>query len=86
VKDQGIGISPEKLPSLLRPFTRGTDSMEYNYEGIGLDLYSDKVIVDKLGGKISITSQLNKGTTVNVSIPINRAAQKGSSAIAVNTA
>ncbi|MCX6729553.1 MAG: ATP-binding protein [Candidatus Saccharibacteria bacterium] len=84
VKDQGIGISPEKLPSLLRPFTRGTDSMQYNYEGIGLDLYSDKVIVDKLGGKISITSQLNKGTTVNVSIPINRSKAQGSSATVLN--
>lgn len=84
VKDQGIGISPEKLPSLLRPFTRGTDSMQYNYEGIGLDLYSDKVIVDKLGGKISITSQLNKGTTVNVSIPIIRSSAQGSSATVLN--
>jgi signal transduction histidine kinase len=84
VKDQGIGISPEKLPSLLRPFTRGTDSMQYNYEGIGLDLYSDKVIVDKLGGKISITSQLNKGTTVNVSIPINRSKAQGASATVLN--
>jgi|GEM_PF-2370489 len=85
VKDQGIGISKEKLPSLLRPFTRGTDSMQYNYEGIGLDLYADKVIVDKLGGKMTITSQLNKGTTVSISIPINRASAKGASAIAVNT-
>jgi signal transduction histidine kinase len=85
VKDQGIGISKEKLPSLLRPFTRGTDSMQYNYEGIGLDLYADKVIVDKLGGKMTITSQLNKGTTVSISIPINRASTKGASAIAVNT-
>jgi len=84
VKDQGIGISPEKLPSLLRPFTRGTDSMQYNYEGIGLDLYSDKVIVDKLGGKISITSQLNKGTTVNVSIPTNRSKAQGASATVLN--
>ena len=86
VKDQGIGISSDKLPSLLRPFTRGTDSMQYNYEGIGLDLYADKVIIDKLGGKISITSQLNKGTTVIVALPLNRAPAKGASAIAINTA
>lgn len=71
VSDKGVGISEHKLPSLLKPFTRGTDSMQYNYEGVGLGLYSDKVIVDKLGGTISITSKLGKGTTTVVTIPSN---------------
>ena len=71
VSDKGAGISEHKLPSLLKPFSRGTDSMQYNYEGIGLGLYTDKIIVDKLGGNISITSKLGEGTTTTVSIPAN---------------
>jgi len=69
VTDKGVGISEHKLPSLLKPFSRGTDSMQYNYEGVGLGLYADKIIVDKLGGTISITSKLGEGTTTTVAIP-----------------
>ncbi|MCX6727608.1 MAG: ATP-binding protein [Candidatus Saccharibacteria bacterium] len=69
VSDTGSGISEHKLPSLLKPFTRGTDSMQYNHEGLGLGLYSNKVIVDKLGGTIRIDSKVGKGTTVTVTVP-----------------
>jgi signal transduction histidine kinase len=69
VTDNGIGISENKLPSLLKPFSRGTDSMQYNYEGIGLGLYTNKIITDKLGGSISISSKLGTGTTTTVTIP-----------------
>ncbi len=71
VSDNGIGISENKLPSLLKPFSRGTESMEYNYEGLGLGLYTDKVIIDKLGGKISISSKLGQGTVVTISLPMS---------------
>jgi hypothetical protein len=69
VTDSGEGISKDKLPSLLEPFSRGTDSMEYNYAGIGLSLYTDKIIVNKLGGTIKIESVLRKGTRVTVTLP-----------------
>lgn len=69
VSDQGVGISEQKLPSLLKPFVRGTESMQYNYEGIGLGLYTSKVILDKLGGTIAIRSKLGTGTTVTITLP-----------------
>lgn len=72
VSDTGVGISEQKLPSLLKPFTRGTESMQYNYEGIGLGLYTTKVITDKLGGTISIRSKLGTGTTVTITLPAER--------------
>lgn len=72
VSDTGVGISEQKLPSLLKPFTRGTESMQYNYEGIGLGLYTTKVITDKLGGTISIRSKLGAGTTVTITLPAER--------------
>lgn len=70
VSDDGVGISASKLPSLLKPFSRGAESMEHNYDGLGLDLYVDKIIVDRMGGQISINSELGKGTVVTISLPI----------------
>ncbi len=71
VQDDGVGIAEDKLGRLFKPFSRGTDSMQYNYEGLGLDLFTDKMIIEKLGGKIDVKSVAGKGTTVTVTIPIN---------------
>lgn len=75
VSDDGVGISENKLPSLLKPFSRGTDSMEYNYEGLGLGLYTDKIITNRLGGTLAIQSELGKGTVVTVTIPFQHEAK-----------
>ncbi len=75
VSDDGVGISENKLPSLLKPFSRGTDSMEYNYEGLGLGLYTDKIITNRLGGTLSIQSELGKGTIVTITIPFQHEAK-----------
>lgn len=74
VSDNGIGISSSKLPSLLKPFSRGTDSMQYNYEGLGLGLYTDKVITDRLGGTLEIRSKLGEGTVATIAIPFQHEA------------
>lgn len=70
ISDNGVGIPDSKLPNLLKPFSRATDSKEYNYEGIGLALYTDKVIVNKLGGNIDISSRQGKGTTVTITLTL----------------
>lgn len=67
--DNGAGISALRLPSLLQPFSQGADPLRSVQNGIGLDLYSDKVIADKLGGSITITSRLGLGTTTTIAIP-----------------
>jgi len=67
--DKGVGISALRLPSLLKPFSQGADPLRSIQDGIGLDLYSDKVITDKLGGSITITSRLGLGTTATITIP-----------------
>ncbi len=72
VSDDGVGISEQKLPSLLKPFSRATGAEEYNYEGLGLGLYTDKVIIERMGGTISIRSKLGEGTVVTVTIPMHR--------------
>jgi len=74
VSDQGAGISPEELPKLFTKFHRGTDLMEYNYEGMGLGLYLVKLVADLHHGKVKATSEVGKGTTVRVELPVAAAA------------
>jgi len=63
VKDTGIGISKADLPQLFNRFFRGTNTEN---KGSGLGLSISKAVVENLGGKIEISSLLNKSTTVTI--------------------
>jgi PAS domain S-box-containing protein len=67
VKDQGIGIAREDMQHLFSTFYRGKNAI--NIQGTGLGLHIVKRYVDLLEGQITISSQLNEGTTFNVGIP-----------------
>jgi signal transduction histidine kinase len=71
VSDQGIGILPEEKDKIFKMFFRGTNSK--NIPGIGLGLSILKRSVDLYSGEISVSSELNKGTTFTVKIPLNAA-------------
>jgi signal transduction histidine kinase len=63
VADQGHGIDPQHMESVFNPFftTKPT--------GVGLGLALVAKIIDEHGGKISVRSEMRKGTTFEVSIP-----------------
>ena len=67
--DNGKGIARERLDSLMTPFSRGTDVMQFDYDGLGIDLYTDKLITDHNDGNIKIDSTENHGTQVTVTLP-----------------
>ena len=69
VKDTGIGIEPVKLKQLMAPFSRATDVLKFDYEGIGLSLYLNKVLLEQVGGSLEIISKHNAGTIVVVYLP-----------------
>lgn len=69
VSDNGVGISKNKLDNLFSPFGRGTEVLNYDYEGFGLDLYTDKLIAEHNGGSIEVDSKEGKGTKVTVILP-----------------
>jgi signal transduction histidine kinase len=71
VSDTGIGIKPEELPKLFTKFHRGTDTLQYDYEGVGIGLYLSKLIVNQHGGQIKIKSKLHEGTVCTVTLPLN---------------
>jgi PAS domain S-box-containing protein len=69
VADEGIGISEEDQQHLFSSFFRGANAT--NIKGTGLGLHIVKRYVDLLGGQVELKSELNKGTIINFSIPIN---------------
>jgi PAS domain S-box-containing protein len=70
VTDTGIGIKAAELPKIFRKFHRGSDFMQYDYDGEGIGLYLTKLIIDDHHGSIKVTSKPGHGTTVTVSLPL----------------
>ncbi len=72
VKDTGIGIAHEEIPKLFTKFHRGGSDkgLAYNFSGEGIGLYLTKLIVDEHSGTIKVDSELGKGSTFTVSLPL----------------
>ncbi|MDE2165250.1 MAG: PAS-domain containing protein [Alphaproteobacteria bacterium] len=75
VRDTGMGMAPEDIPRALEPFTQVGKDKHRTVDGTGLGLPISKKLIELHGGRFEITSILNVGTTVTVSLPIRRAAQ-----------
>lgn len=69
VSDTGIGISKEFLSKIFDEFSRERKSEKNMIEGTGLGMSITKRLVDILGGKIEVSSEAGKGTTVSFTIP-----------------
>ncbi|WP_223805551.1 ATP-binding protein [Pseudanabaena sp. UWO310] len=67
VSDTGVGIAPEELDQLFEAFSQ-TESGREAQEGTGLGLTISRQFVRLMGGDITVTSELSKGTTFNFSI------------------
>lgn len=68
ITDHGIGIPPEDQKNLFVSFSRGSNTEAI--EGTGLGLSIVKKAVDMLHGTIEVTSEIGKGTSVHVTLPI----------------
>ena len=63
VQDTGIGISPKDQSQLFRPFSQADASGTRKYGGIGLGLAVAKNLVERMGGRIWLESEVQKGST-----------------------
>jgi signal transduction histidine kinase len=69
VRDTGKGIPPESLPRIFEKFYRVPDSEGWS-QGTGLGLAIAKRIVESHGGKMTVESIVNSGTTFSFSLPL----------------
>ncbi len=69
VRDNGMGIPPEKLPTVAEPFSQVIADPHLSRDGKGLGLAIVKSLVDAHDGKLDIASRLGEGTTVTVHFP-----------------
>ncbi len=70
VSDTGVGIEGSELTKIFQSFYRGRTAIAENRGGAGLGLTITKQLVQRCGGTIAIVSQLGKGTTVRIVLPI----------------
>jgi signal transduction histidine kinase len=74
VADRGIGIGPEELPHIFKPFYRGRRAMDAQVRGTGVGLSVVRHVIDAHGGTIGVESRPGEGTTVTVDLPTSTAA------------
>jgi PAS domain S-box-containing protein len=69
VSDTGIGIAEDKLDAVFEEFSQADDSTTRDYGGTGLGLPISRRFCQMMGGDITITSELGKGTTFTIELP-----------------
>lgn len=70
VQDSGIGIPKNDLPRLFEKFYRGTNREALSQRGTGLGLAIVKSIAERHGGNVWVESELGKGSTFYLQIPL----------------
>lgn len=73
VADEGMGIPPDKIRHVLEPFGQINDPSKYSSaQGTGLGLPLAKAMVELHGGKMTLESEVGRGTTVMLDLPVER--------------
>lgn len=70
ITDEGVGIKKEDFDKIFKKFSRLENHLTSTTQGNGLGLYITKQLVENMGGQISFTSEINKGTTFRVLMPV----------------
>jgi signal transduction histidine kinase len=70
VADNGIGIAVADQSQLFNRFFRAQNSLNYETRGVGLGLFIARSVVESHHGEISVESELGKGSTFSVILPL----------------
>jgi len=71
VRDTGIGIPSQALPRLFSRFFRTGQTEVRQIRGSGLGLALTKMMIERIGGTISVESDLGRGSTFTVRLPLS---------------
>ncbi len=63
VRDTGIGIAPDRIQALFKPFTQSDSSVSRKFGGTGLGLAISRQLVEMMGGHIGVESEPDSGST-----------------------
>lgn len=81
LKDTGVGISPEYLDHIYRPFSQEELDIGRNFEGNGLGLAIAKRYIEKMGGSLIVDSIKGVGSTFTFTLPLAKSVKKGKTKI-----
>ncbi|MFZ7134155.1 MAG: sensor histidine kinase [Eubacteriales bacterium] len=70
VEDNGIGIPEKTIPHVFEAYYRSTNATEITGQGLGLFVVKNNI--ERIHGKISIASQLDKGTKIEIMLPVRK--------------
>lgn len=79
VADTGIGIPAEKISAIFDMFQQADSSVTRKFGGVGLGLYIVRKYTELLGGQIAVASELGRGSTFTVTLPIVAKSRESSS-------
>ncbi len=81
VQDTGIGIAPEAIERIFEAFTQADSTIARRYGGTGLGLPIARRLCEAMGGRLSVASEVGRGTCFRVELPFERASGERTSAL-----
>ncbi len=76
IRDTGIGMSDEEQSMIFERFTQADSSITRRFGGTGLGTTIAKNLAELMGGRISLVSKLDKGSTFTIELPFERQAEQ----------
>lgn len=83
VKDEGVGIPKEKQEIIFNRFGQVNNDLTRKSEGTGIGLCLVKLLINSMGGRIELTSELEKGSTFTIILP-NKVISKDTKVLDMN--
>jgi signal transduction histidine kinase/CheY-like chemotaxis protein len=75
VSDTGIGINPDEIKNIFKPFSQVNNLFDRNFSGSGLGLTISKDLVSSMGGKLSVQSIPGQGSTFSFTLTLKKGSQ-----------